>query len=52
MDSFVRELRYAFRSLARTPAFSAAAVLALAPPAGRRRGGRPGWTRWCRCGRS
>src|SRR3954465_3475442 len=30
MDSFVRELRYAFRSLSRTPAFSAAAVLALA----------------------
>jgi putative ABC transport system permease protein len=30
MDSFVRELRYAFRALSRTPAFSAAAVLALA----------------------
>src|ERR1041384_3481374 len=30
MDSFVRELRYAFRSLSRTPAFSIAAVLALA----------------------
>src|ERR1051326_6244814 len=29
MDSFVRELRYAFRSLSRTPAFSIAAVLAL-----------------------
>ncbi|MFN2546910.1 MAG: ABC transporter permease, partial [Myxococcales bacterium] len=30
MESFVRELRYAFRTLSRTPAFSAAAVLALA----------------------
>src|SRR5437868_1651943 len=30
MDGFVRELRYAFRGLLRTPAFSAAAVLALA----------------------
>jgi len=30
MDSIVREIRYALRSLSRTPAFSAAAVLALA----------------------
>jgi len=30
MDGLVRELRYAFRGLARTPAFSAAAILALA----------------------
>src|SRR5690348_17834510 len=30
MESFFRELRYAFRSLSRTPAFTAAAVLALA----------------------
>jgi predicted permease len=30
MDSLVREVRYALRSLSRTPAFSAAAVLALA----------------------
>ena len=30
MDSFARELRYAARSLARSPGFSAAAILALA----------------------
>jgi|SRR5690348_11272049 len=30
MDGFVRELRYALRALARTPAFSAAVILALA----------------------